>query len=118
VFDCPTQPSRLKEWIFIGINLGVALWARRKITLVDGLLYLLATSETCSAIWTCLFPTTLWSVFINNKFWTITFQEGFNSRKKSNSEQHQLQFCQFVIGGRNSNSEKHRRKQSILRFRR
>ncbi|KAI6177461.1 hypothetical protein M3Y97_00909700 [Aphelenchoides bicaudatus] len=51
IFECPAQPS-------------VPTWARRKITLVDGLLYLLATSEQCSAIWTLQMSSSIWKTLI------------------------------------------------------
>jgi hypothetical protein len=47
VLECPLQPN-------------VPPWARRKITIIDTTLYMLGTSEVCSAIWTLNMTTNIW----------------------------------------------------------
>lgn len=49
LFDCPTEPA-------------VPSWCRRKIVIVADMLYLLATAESCSAIWTLDLVTSAWCV--------------------------------------------------------
>ncbi|CAD5216116.1 unnamed protein product [Bursaphelenchus okinawaensis] len=54
IFDCPSEPA-------------VPSWARRKIVVIDDLLYLMGTAETCSAIWTLDLNSTQWKTLIVEK---------------------------------------------------
>ncbi|CAD5222032.1 unnamed protein product [Bursaphelenchus xylophilus] len=54
IFNCPPEPN-------------VPSWARRKIVIIDDLLYLMGTAESCSAIWTLDLNTTQWKTLIVEK---------------------------------------------------